>query len=414
MTIMINILFIHHDLAGQFIHLLHYLSKHKDYGVFGICCEKNNKQAELELYQQLFSYKAKDLTKLTAHHYVTDLQRSVLNAQAVFNILQGCKKKGIHFDLAVSHLGWGESLYFKNVYPDTPLIGYAEFFFHAQGADAGFDPIYPVSQDFELQIKTLNAQLLLGMTECDALVTPTPWQKSLFPPLWQSQINVIHEGVDINICKPNENICFTLDNGQVLTKQDEVITYSARNLEPYRGFSIFLKAIERVCQLNPNCHIIITGGDEVSYSPKLPEGECYRENYLKTVCLPMDRVHFLGTVSYQTHIQLLQLSSVHIYLTYPFVLSWSFIEAMACGCVIIASDTCPVMDVLENNSNGIAVNFFDDQQISSEIIAVLNHPQRKKYLGIMARQKIQRYYQHQFSINQYLQLFQQLLNSTNA
>ncbi len=410
----INILFIHYDLPGQFLHLIRYLSKHPQYRVHGICHKQAEGTVDSTLFQQLFTYQEKDLGSKSIHHYVTDLQSCVLRGQAVANILQQCANKQLNFDVAVSHTGWGEALYFKDVYPNAFLIGYVEFYFHATGADAGFDPIYPVSKDQSLQIKTLNSQLLLGMTECDTLVTPTPWQKSLFPSMWQSKINVIHEGVDIDLCKPNEAIVFTLPNGTQLTRQDEVVTYTARNLEPYRGFPILIKAIEKICHNRPHCHIIITGGDEVSYSRKLPEGECYRELCLKSVNLPHERVHFLGHVSYVTHLQILQLSSAHLYLTYPFVLSWSFIEAMATGCVVIASDTQPVMDVLEPNINGIAVNFFDEEQIAEQVNAVFNHPQRKKHLGLAARKKIEQHYQHHFAINHYLRLFQQLTTIKNA
>ncbi len=413
-TKVLNILFIHNDLPGQFIHLIRYLSNHPSYQVFGICSDQATNLSEASLYKQLFQYQEKKPNSTEIHPYVTDITRSVLNALAVVEVLQQCKQKAIYFDLAVAHTGWGEALYFKEIYPDTPLLGYVEFFFHAQGADAGFDPLYPVSKDHARQIKTLNAQLLLGMTECDALVTPTHWQKSLFPALWQSSIEVIHEGVDINLCKPDNSISFTLPNGTLLTRENEIVTYSARNLEPYRGFPVLLKAIERICQNRPHCYIIITGGDEISYSRKLANGETYREKYLKTVSLPKDRVHFLGKVSYSTHLQILQLSSVHIYLTYPFVLSWSFIEAMACACVIIASDTKPVMDVLEPDINGIAISFFDNQQIADQVDAVFNHPDRKRKLGQVAREKIKHYYQHHFSINQYLHLFQQLTESKHA
>lgn len=410
----LNILFIHYELPGQFIHLIRYLAKNPHYRVFGICQENAKDLNDSSHYQKIFTYKAKKINSTSTHHYVADLQRSVLNAQAVSEILEKCLRQEIIFDLAVAHTGWGEALYFKNVFPDTPLVGYVEFFFHAKGADAGFDPLYPISKDRALQIKTLNAQLLLGMNECDALVTPTRWQKSLFPKMWHSAINVIHEGVDIQNCKPDQDIFITLPDGTQLTRKNEVVTYSARNLEPYRGFPVLLKAIELIVNRRPDCHIIITGGDDISYSKRLPAGECYREKLLKTVSLPAERVHFLGKVSYKTHLQILQLSSAHIYLTYPFVLSWSFIEAMSCGCVMIASDTQPVMDVIEPNINGVVVNFFDEQGIADQVDAVFNHPQRKKHLGKAAREKIKQYYQYQFSINCYLHLFQQLQEATDA
>jgi len=410
----LNILFIHYELPGQFLYLIRYLSKHPQYNVYGICHQHAKKDNDERLYQQLFTYQEKDLASKSIHHYVTDLQRCVLRAQAVVGVLQQCLDQQIDFDLAVAHTGWGEALYFKDVYPEIPLLGYVEFYFHAKGADAGFDPSYPVLKDQALQIKTLNSQLLLGMNECDALITPTRWQKSLFPLLWQSKINVIHEGVDVDCCKFDEEITFTLPDGTQLTRQDEVVTYTSRNLEPYRGFPVVMKAIEKICNRRPNCHVIVTGGDEVSYSKKLTDGECYREHCLKSVSIPSNRVHFLGKVSYTTHVQLLQLSSVHIYLTYPFVLSWSFIEAMACACVIIASDTQPVMDVLETDVNGITVNFFDDEQIANEVDDVFGHPQRKQHLGQAARKKIVEHYQHHFSINHYLRLFQQLTSSKHA
>lgn len=402
-----RILFIHNQLPGQFLHLIRYLTSHS-HQVYGICHQHYQAENEGLGFQQLFCYQPKSLETQSTHHYVTDLQRSVLNAQAVHRVLQRCKQQGLAFDVAISHTGWGDALYFKAVYPQTPLIGYVEFFFHASGADAGFDPLYPVSADRALQIKTLNSQLLLGMNECDALVTPTRWQQSLFPEHYQSLINVIHEGVDIDICRPKDQVCFTLPNGCQLTRDDEVVTYSARNLEPYRGFPVFMKAVELICQRRPNCHIVITGGDEISYSRRLPEGQCYRELALEKVNIPTDRVHFLGRVSYQTHVQLLQLSSCHVYLTYPFVLSWSFIEAMACGCVMIASNTQPVLDVLQPGINGLCVDFFDHQQIANQVDLVLNDPQRKKSLASAARKTIENHYQHHFAINHYLRLFEQL------
>jgi glycosyltransferase involved in cell wall biosynthesis len=187
------------------------------------------------------------------------------------------------------------------------------------------------------------------------------------------------------------------------------MTYSARNLEPYRGFPTLLKAVELICQRRPHCHVIITGGDDISYSKRLPDGQNYRQLLLKTVKLPHDRVHFLGSVPYATHLQILQLSSAHVYLTYPFVLSWSFMEALACSCVVIASDTPPVMDVLQPDINGLTVNFFDYQHIADRIDQIFAHPQRMRHLGEAARQTIVQHYQHHFSINRYTRLFQQLL-----
>ena len=405
-----NILFIHRELPAQFAALMRFFAASSGDKVYGICdAGRTPLSADMPENITLYRYTLAHKEASETHHYVIDLERSVLRAQCVVKVLQKCLKQGIHFDLIIAHTGWGEALYVKDLYPDTPLIGYVEFFFHSQGADVGFDPAYPVSLDFRLQLKTFNAQLLLGMNECDALVTPTVWQKSLFPERWQSDIQVIHEGIDIELVKPNKAIQFTLPNGMQLDYTQEIITYCARSLEPCRGFPVLIKALEIICWQRPNCHVLIVGGDEVSYSPALANGQSYREQCLKNAQLPMERVHFLGRVSYQTHLQILQLSSVHIYLTYPFVLSWSFMEAMASECVLICSNTAPVVELIEHQNNGLLVGFFDHQAIAEQVEQVLNHSDRMSHLGRQARKTICQHYQRQFSLAHYQNLCQLLI-----
>jgi len=357
----------------------------------------------------LYGYQVDNQDSFNAHHYVVDLQRAVCRAQAVARILSQCRGQGIDFDLAITHTGWGESLYFKDIYPDTPLIGYAEFFFHTQGADVGFDPAFPVTLDFQLQVKTFNAQLLLGLNDCNALISPTLWQKSLFPSRIQTDINVIHEGVDIEQVYPDKDIQFTLANGMCLTREHKVVTYCARSLEPYRGFPVFIKAVELICAQHLDCYVLIVGDDEVSYSPPLKNGLSYRQQCVQNVNLPTDRVHFLGKVSYQTHLQILQLSSVHIYLTYPFVLSWSFMEAMATECVLLCSATAPVLELVEDHHNGLLVDFFDYQSIAKKVDLIFNDSERMQFLGRNARQTIVQSYQRQFSLEHYQNLIQTLI-----
>ncbi len=404
--LVMNILFIHRDLPGQFAPLIQFLSSKTACKVYAIR-EKSDKN-KLDTITT-FEYPIPQQNKRT-HHYVCDLERSVKRAQAVVKILQHCRHQNISFDLAVTHTGWGEALYFKDIYPLTPLIGYAEFFYHTQGADVGYDPEFPVKLDFLLQVKTFNAQLLLGLNECDALISPTYWQKSLFPQNIQKQINVIHEGVDTNAVRANPCIELSLPNGRCLTKKDKVVTYCARSLEPYRGFHIAIKAIELICQQHPDCYVLIVGMDEVSYNQPLAHGQSYREKYTQGLYLPSERVFFLGTVSYTTHLQILQLSSVHIYLTYPFVLSWSFMEAMASECVIVASATQPVLEFIKDNQNGLLVDFFDYKRLAHQINQVLIHPERMILLGKKARTTIQHYYSRNFSLFRYQQLISSLIS----
>jgi glycosyltransferase involved in cell wall biosynthesis len=216
----------------------------------------------------------------------------------------------------------------------------------------------------------------------------TQWQRSLFPPDLRSRISVLHEGVDAELMRPQPKARFTLpDSGKVLTAADEVITYVARNLEPYRGFHIFMRALPQLLRQRKRAQVVIVGGDGVSYGAPPPPRSTFRQTMLEEVGARLDlkRVHFVGTLDYLTYLSLLQISSVHVYLTYPFVLSWSFIEAMACGCLIVASATPPVLEVLRDGSNGIAVDFFAHRQLANRIHAALEQPERMQALRQAAR-----------------------------
>jgi glycosyltransferase involved in cell wall biosynthesis len=199
---------------------------------------------------------------------------------------------------------------------------------------------------------------------------------------------VLHEGVDTSVAKPNPDAWIQLARGDVtLTPRDEVVTYVARNLEPYRGFHIFMRAAAEIQRRRPRAHIVLVGGDGVSYGAAAPRGTTYRQLMLNEVGhrLDLSRIHFLGQIPYEFHLNLLQISSAHVYLTYPFVLSWSFLEAMASGCAIIGSDTPPVMEVLQDRVNGLAVDFFSPLAIADRVDEVLDHPTRMAHLRAAAR-----------------------------
>ncbi len=409
-----NILFMHRHLPAQFKHLLQLFADQRTNNVFGICLEGAPALMDSDYTGvKFFTYKTRRSTTPNLHHYVLDLEKSVLNAQAVAEVLYALKASGLHLDLAFAHLGWGESLYFKEIFPSVPLIGYSEYYYHSQGADVGFDPQYPVSLDHRMKVRTLNAQVLLNFVSSDVCVTPTCWQKQLFPPEIHNKIHVIHEGVDTDLIRPNKQASLLLPNGRVLSKEDEVITYCARNLEPYRGFPIFMRAVAEICRRRPNCHVVITGSDGVSYGLPLANGLSYREQALRELDIDTNRVHFMGQVAYPLHLLILQVSTVHVYLTYPFVLSWSFMEAMASGCVIIGSRTGPVIEMLKDERNGLLVDFFDHQQIVTQIERVLDHPERMQHLADTARETILHGYTLRNSLAQYQYLYNSLLTSSN-
>jgi glycosyltransferase involved in cell wall biosynthesis len=275
----------------------------------------------------------------------------------------------------------------KDVFPDAPLLAYFEFFYHARGVDMGFDPEFSTIFGNPSHLRTRNAINLMGFDAADWGNTPTYWQRSVYPPEMRRRITVIHEGLDTNVVRPDEDAWFRIGD-LTLTRDDEIITYVSRNLEPYRGFHIFMRALAEIQRRRPRCHAVIVGADSVSYGyPTLP-GTTYRETMLRELRgkLDVSRIHFLGQVPYEIYLNLLQVSSVHVYLTYPFVLSWSFIEAMAAGCLIVGSSTPPVLEVLKDRVNGLAVDFFSIATLAERIDEVLDHPKRMQELRDRARE----------------------------
>jgi glycosyltransferase involved in cell wall biosynthesis len=324
----------------------------------------------------------------TVNRYLDLSQRYVLNGHGVIQALLRLKEINFYPDVIVAHTGWGEALFVKEVFPDAPLIGFFEFYFHVKGADVGYDPEQPCSADDRLIVRTRNSINLLSLQTADAGIVPTSWQRSVFPLEYQHKLRLIHEGINVGAAVPDPAARLELGNGLSLGGGDEVITYVARNLEPYRGFHIFMRAVAEILKRRPKAQVLIVGGDDVSYGVRLANGLSYREKALAEVDIDRQRVHFLGRIPYQQYLKVLQVSAVHVYLTVPFVLSWSMLEAMAAQCLVIGSDTPPVTEVIKSGENGLLVNFFSPMAIADAVDAVFNHPDRMQAIRIAARQTV--------------------------
>lgn len=398
-----RILFLHQNFPGQFPHIGTYLADNK-HQVLSI---SQSQSRGLNNVQNVIYKPSRGPTK-GIHHYLAGAESSILNGQAVARTMQALKQKGFVPDAVIGHAGWGETLYVKDVFPDTKLVNYLEFFYHAIGADTGFDPEYPNEPDDFLRIRTKNIVNLLSIDGCDVGISPTNWQKSQYPVEYQSKISVIHEGVNTEIVKPEPNATYTLPNGKTLSCKDKVVTYVARNLEPYRGFHVFMRAVEDICQRQPDCNVLIIGGDEVSYGRRMKEGKTYKEQMLSEVDIDENRVHFLGRLPYNQFLNVLQISSAHVYLTVPFVLSWSMLEAMAIGCLVIGSDTAPVREVITHEKNGLLVDFFTPSTIADAVDLALNKPNNMINIRNEAKRYIKEHYPIEKSIRQYEKLLEDL------
>ncbi|KZD02028.1 MULTISPECIES: glycosyltransferase [unclassified Thalassospira] len=276
-------------------------------------------------------------------------------------------------DIVYGHIGWGSMMFARDVLPKTPLIGYCEHYYHAIGRDVGFDPDDEITLAKRAQLRVRNAAQLTTLDQLDAAISPTKWQKSAFPAAYHHKIGVCHDGIDTHRCQPNPNASLTLPDGRVLTARDQVITYVARDLEPYRGFPTFMRAAAKLAQQNPDAQFVIAGGDGVSYGQARKDGRTWRDVMMAETQIDPSRIHFLGQIPHDQLIRMYQISSLHVYLTYPFVLSWSVLEAMACGAPVIASDTGPCHDMIRDRQNGFLTDFWDSDALAIKIAFCLTH-----------------------------------------
>ena len=392
-----RILFFHQNFPGQFPHIARHLAADSKNEVIAISQKQSTSLPNLTH----IGYKPNRPVTKGVHHYLAGTEAAILNGQSTTRIMQDLKKKGFVPDIIIGHAAWGETLYCKDIFPDSKLINYFEFFYHATGADTNFDPEFPITLNDELRIRTKNIVNLLSLDHCDAGISPTLWQKSVYPAEYQQKISVIHEGVNTELVKPKPDATVTLPDGRILTAKDKVITFGVRNLEPYRGFHTFMRAAEEICKRRKDCHILIFGGDGVSYGKAPPKGKSYRQQMLEEVTVDQSRVHFLGRLPYAEYLKVLQISSAHVYLTVPFVLSWSMLEAMSAECLVIGSDTAPVREVITHEKNGLLVDFFSPTEIADAADRALNHTNELRTLRTAARRYVVEHYPVSRSIKQY-------------
>lgn len=383
-----KILFVHQNFPGQYLHLARHLGAVPGNEVVFIT--QRNDDAGLPGVKRII-YKPQRSVTPDIHHYLRETEAGVLNAQNVARIALDLKESGFVPDVMLGHNGWGELWYLKDVFPDTPLIGYFEFFYRHHGADVGFDPNDKPIFDTGPRIRSKNIGNLLALDAVDYGQCPTQWQKSLYPAPYQAKLQVVHEGIDTATVRPDPAARFLVPGTTLeLTRDDEVLTYVARNLEPYRGFPSFMRSLPQILRQRPRAHVLVVGGDETSYGPRPSGAGSFRQQLLQELGdgIDMQRVHFLGKVPYPVFVRILQVSRVHLYLTYPFVLSWSMLEAMAAGCLIVGSATTPVQEVIRDGENGLLVDMFDVAAIAARVTQALETRDSFATLRVNARRTV--------------------------
>lgn len=378
-----HVLFIHQNFPGQFKHLAPALAR-RGHTVRALSVKE---QVNLPGVAHT-RYAINRSPSKNTHPWLRDMEAKMVRGEAVFAAALQLKSEGFEPDAIIAHPGWGESLFVKNVWPNAKLGLYAEFFYGLEGVDVGFDPeIYPTHQDDACRIQGKNINNLMHFEQADAALSPTHWQASTFPETFRQRITVAHDGIDTALLAPNPNAFALINKSLKIQAGDEVITFVNRNLEPYRGYHIFMRALPALLQARPKARVVIVGADGVSYGAAPPNAKNWKQVFLDEVRgdLDMARVHFVGTLGYQDFVTLLQISMVHVYLTYPFVLSWSLLEAMSVGCAIVASDTAPVREAIHHDQTGRLVPFFEVEGFVRAIVQLIESPDDRKRLGEAAR-----------------------------
>ena len=381
-------LFIHQNFPGQFKHLAPALAA-QGHEVIGLGMNQPTVATPGVRY---FRHDAGNTHGPRPPAQLKDLYGKVLRGESASARLVWLKQQGFEPDVIFVHPGWGEALFVKDVFPKAKLLIYAEYYYSGEGGDAFFDPEFSRPSLEGLQrLRLRNTHLLHAMSAADGALSPTVFQRDRHPAWFRDRITVIHDGIDTQRFRPDPSAYVQLQAaGITLRPGDEVVVFVARQLEPYRGYHIFMRALPELLRQRPNARVVIVGGDGVSYGAAPPQGKTWKQIFLDEVKdqLDMQRVHFVGKVPHATLTQLMQVAAVYTYLTYPFVLSWSLMEAMSCACLIVASKTAPVEEVISHGQNGLLVDFFDAPALAASVADALARRAELQPLRDAARQTI--------------------------
>lgn len=358
-----RILFLHNNFPGQYRRIAGFLRELDGVDMVAGTLASNSQETGI----RRINYAPHREVTEKIHPTLVTTERAVLTAQAAFQAFYPLRQEGWVPDLVCAHSGWGPSLLMRELWPKARYLTLFEWYYRPRGSDADF--LEPMTHDGAARAQMKNLPILADIAQMDWGTSPTRWQWSQFPEHLRTNISVLHEGVDCEFFSPGEAELEVGD--KTLTAEDEVITYVARGMEPYRGFPQFMEAVAKLQQRRPNLQVLIAGNDRTAYGKRREDGKTHREHALETLDLDQDRVHFLGLVSLATLRTMFRITRAHVYLTVPFVLSWSMLEAMASGALVVGSDTAPVKELIQPGVNGVLTDFFDTDRIADDIETVL-------------------------------------------
>lgn len=400
-------LFVHQNFPGQFLHIVRHLVEIGGHDIVFITEPNDNRIPGV----RKVPYAKPRPSAQETHIAARELDQATRRAEVVATTARSLKELGFIPDIIIGHHGWGEMLNLVDVWPNVPTLGYMEFYYQINGVDVNFDPEFPNDPSDFPRIRAKNAINHLALTLPGSRFTPTRWQLSTFPDWARPRIDLLWEGVNLDVCQPDEKARHAQIKigGMTIKRTDKLITYVSRDLEPYRGAHTMIRALPALLRSRKNLKVVMVGGDGVSYGAPPPSQATWRETFLSNLReeIDLDRVVFPGRIDYADYVAMLRRSDAHIYLTYPFVASWSLREALATGCAIVGSDTAPVQEFINHGENGLIASFFSPSEVAERVQEILEH----KALDETIRHGARAYAERHLSMATYLQDFEDRIQS---
>ena len=395
-----HVLFVHQNFPAQFGHVAHYLTRRHGFRCTFLSEQPAGTSGRIERIQ----YRIRGGAAEQNHYCSRSFENAIWHSHAVYEALES--RGDIRPDLIVAHSGFLSTAFLRELY-DCPIINYFEFYYHTKNSDMDFRPDFPCSPLNRLRARARNAQLLLDLVNCDVGYSPTRWQQQLFPTLFRAKIRTIFDGVDLALWRPQAGVPRRV-GGRDIPADVRIVTYVSRGMESMRGFDVFMKAAKLLCERRKDLLFVVVGQDRVCYGGdrEVTGQQSFKEWLLSRDDFDLSRFLFAGLLPPTDLAQLFSLSDLHIYLTVPFVLSWSLMNALACGTTVLASDTAPVREMIRHEENGLLIDFFDVEGLADLAGKVLDAPHAYKHLGRAGTRLIQERYSLEVCLPQMLMLYE--------
>ncbi len=395
-----HVLFVHQNYPAQFGHIAEHLAARHGFR----CTYLSEKPAGTVGNVERIQYVVRGGATKETHYCSRTFENAVWHTDAVYQTLKA--RPDIQPDLIVGHSGFGSTLFLKEFYPNVPIINLFEYFYQPTGSDMDFRPDFPSDEASRLRARARNAMLLCDLNNCTAGYSPMAWQRERLPMEYRDKIRVIHDGIDTNLWKP-QAVADRSIAGRTISADKKIVTYATRGMESMRGFDVFMKAAKTLADRRSDVIFLIAGQDRIAYGgdDKITGKKSFKEWVMSQDTYDPERFLFTGLLPPTELAKLFRLTDLHIYLTVPFVLSWSLLNALACGATVLASDTAPVREVIRHGENGLLTDFFDADAMAVTADRVLSNPGEYRHLGAAGVELVRQKYSMNVCLPQMLNLY---------